>query len=384
MAKKISIMGSTGSVGTQTLEVVDRFPEKFKIIALSARSNIDLLEKQITKYKPLAAAVLLKEKALELKNRLGNVGTEILSGKEGLKTLAAWPDADIVVVALVGFSGLEPTLAALSNGKTVALANKEALVVGGELIAAEAKAKKATIMPIDSEHSALFQCFQAGKKNEVAKVILTASGGPFLGWNKEELAKVTPSQALKHPNWTMGAKVTIDSATLMNKGFEVIEAHWLFNLNFEKIDVVVHPESIIHSMVEFTDGTTMAQMSFPSMLFPIQYALSYPERWKRSYSQLNWDRKRSLNFLPPDRENFPCLDYAYWAGNIGGTMPAVLNAANEIAVEGFLKNCHSFLHIPAILEEVMNRHSAIPNPSFAEITEADAWARKESKSLLQK
>ena len=282
MAKRYLLWDSPVLWGTQTLEVVDRFPEKFKIIALSARSNIDLLEKQITKYKPLAAAVLLKEKALELKNRLGNVGTEILSGKEGLKTLAAWPDADIVVVALVGFSGLEPTLAALSNGKTVALANKEALVVGGELIAAEAKAKKATIMPIDSEHSALFQCFQAGKKNEVAKVILTASGGPFLGWNKEELAKVTPSQALKHPNWTMGAKVTIDSATLMNKGFEVIEAHWLFNLNFEKIDVVVHPESIIHSMVEFTDGTTMAQMSFPSMLFPYSMRLAIPKDGKEA------------------------------------------------------------------------------------------------------
>lgn len=382
MSRKISILGSTGSIGTQTLKVVDQFPEKFKIIGLSTRGNIDLLEMQIRKYKPLAAAVLQQEKALELKKRISGVDTIVLMGEEGLKVLAAWTDAEMVVVALVGFSGLEPTLAALKEGKAVALANKEALVVGGELIMSEARSKKTTIIPVDSEHSAIFQCLHAGRENEVKKIILTASGGPFLGWGKKELAGVQPSQALKHPNWKMGAKVTIDSATLMNKGFEVIEAHWLFNLEFKKIDVVIHPESIIHSMVEFNDGSIIAQMSLPSMLLPIQFALSYPERWESNFPRLNWEEKHSINFLPPDQKSFPCLNYAYRAGETGGTMPAVLNAANEVAVERFLENRLSFLHIPVVLEEIMNRHSAMLNPSLNDIVKADAWARQETIKIL--
>ncbi len=384
MIRRISILGSTGSIGTQSLKVVDQFPEKFKIIGLSTRGNIDLLEKQIRKYKPLAAAVLLQDKALELRKRISDLNTIVLTGEDGLKILAAWPDAEMVVVALVGFSGLEPTLAALREGKAIALANKEALVVGGELIMAEARSKQTTIIPVDSEHSAIFQCLHAGRESEVEKIILTASGGPFLGWNEKELAGVQPFQALKHPNWTMGAKVTIDSATLMNKGFEVIEAHWLFNLDLKKIDVVIHPESIIHSMVEFTDGSIIAQMSLPSMLFPIQYALSYPERWESNFPRLKWDSKCSISFLPPDRKSFPCLSYAYRAGKTGGTMPAVLNAANEVAVEKFLESRIPFLHIPVVLEEVMNRHSSRLNPSLEDIIEADTWARQESINFLQK
>lgn len=384
MARKISILGSTGSIGTQTLSVVDQFPDKFKITGLSARSNIDLLEQQIRKYKPQAAAVLLPEKARELKKRLRDVNTVVLAEEEGLRTLAAWPDTEMVIVALVGFSGLEPTLVALREGKALALANKESLVVGGELIMAEARAQNITIIPVDSEHSAIFQCLRAGNKNEVEKIILTASGGPFLGWSEKELACVQPCQALKHPNWAMGAKVTIDSATLMNKGFEVLEAHWLFSLELAKINVVVHPESIIHSMVEFADGSIIAQMSFPSMLFPIQYALSYPERWRNSLPRLKWDQLHSLNFQLPDHKTFPCLSYAYQAGKTGGTMPAVLNAANEVAVEGFLEKRIPFSHIPIVLEEVMSKHSVKQNPSLRDIIEADAWGRQEGRNFLQK
>lgn len=384
MERKICILGSTGSIGTQTLQVVDQFPKKFKIIGLSTKGNIDLLEKQIRKYRPLAASVLKQEKALELRKRLDDINTVVLAGEDGLKTLATWPDAELILVALVGFSGLEPTLAALREGKAIALANKEALVVGGELIMAEARARNIAIIPVDSEHSAIFQCLQGNRESEIEKVVLTASGGPFLGWTKRELAEVEPAQALKHPNWSMGAKVTIDSATLMNKGFEVIEAHWLFNLDFEKIDVVIHPESIVHSMVVFHDGSIMAQMSLPSMLFPIQYALSYPERWENNFSRLKWGQKQNLNFMPPDVNTFPCLSYAYKAGKTGGTMPAVLNAANEVAVESFLQRSIPFLRIPVVLEEIMSRHNVKLNPSLEDIKEANAWARQEGKRFLQK
>ncbi|MGI6307891.1 MAG: 1-deoxy-D-xylulose-5-phosphate reductoisomerase [Dethiobacteria bacterium] len=384
MVKRIVVLGSTGSIGRQTLQVVDQFPGKLQVIGLSAGKNIELLEKQIRKYQPLTAAVWEEEDASELKRRTADLQTEILAGEKGLITLATQPAVQIVVVALVGFSGLKPTLAALQAGKKIALANKEALVVGGELIMAEARSKNTVIRPVDSEHSAIFQCLHAGNPGEVKRVILTASGGPFFGWGKNELAGVQPAQALKHPNWNMGAKVTIDSATLMNKGLEVLEARWLFNLELQQIDVVIHPESVVHSMVEYIDGSIIAQMGFPSMLFPIQYALSYPERWANSFSRLRWGEKRGLNFAPPDLESFPCLRYAYQAGELGGTMPAVLNAANEIAVEKFLGGQIPFLNIPVLLEEVMGRHSVKVNPTLGEIVGADAWAREEAGRILNK
>lgn len=383
MVKRIVILGSTGSVGRQTLQVVEQFPDKLKVTGLSAKNNIELLEKQIRKYKPLAAAVWEKEKATKLKKRISGLRTEILTGEEGLATLAVQPDAEVVVVALVGFSGLKPTLSALQAGKEIALANKEALVVGGELIMAEARSRNKVIRPVDSEHSAIFQCLQAGKPGEVGRIILTASGGPFFGWKNEELAGVQPAQALKHPNWKMGAKITIDSATLMNKGFEVLEARWLFDLQLSQIDVVIHPQSIVHSMVEYIDGSIVAQMGLPSMLHPIQYALSYPERWANALPRLQWEEKNNLSFAPPDLKTFPCLGYAYRAGEMGGTVPAALNAANEIAVDKFLGGQLPFLHIPALLQAVMEKHVSRMKPSLKDIVWADTWGREEARRILK-
>ncbi|NLX91233.1 MAG: 1-deoxy-D-xylulose-5-phosphate reductoisomerase [Firmicutes bacterium] len=384
MARGIIILGSTGSIGTQTLQVIEQFPGKFKVVGLSTNSNIDLLEKQARKFNPSVIAVRNEEKAREVKSRLRDLPIKILAGEDGLNELSTYPGAELVVVAVVGFSGLQPTYRALEKGKTIALANKETLVAGGGLIMKKAREKGAVILPVDSEHSALFQCLHAGNAGEVKKILLTASGGPFLGLSKEELAFVNASQALKHPNWKMGAKVTIDSATLMNKGFEVIEARWLFDLDYDQIGVVVHPESIVHSMVHFVDGSIIAQMSLPSMLFPIQYALSYPKRWENNFPHLQWEEKSTLSFLPPDKENFPCLELAYYAGRKGGTMPAVLNAANELAVESFLKGEISFLHIPCLLEEVMNKHKLIPSPGLSDIIDADRWAREETLAVLPK
>ena len=382
MVKRIVILGSTGSIGRQTLQVVEQFPDKLQVTGLSAGKNIELLEKQIRKYKPLAVAVWQEEKAAELKRRTAGLQTEILAGEKGLITLAAQPVAEIIVIALVGFSGLKPTLTALQAGKEIALANKEALVVGGELIMAEARSKNTVIRPIDSEHSAIFQCLQAGNPATVRKIILTASGGPF--WDgRKRVGWVQPAQALKHPNWEMGAKVTIDSATLMNKGFEVLEARWLFGLQLSQIDVVIHPQSIVHSMVEYIDGSIIAQMGLPSMLYPIQYALSYPERWANDLPRLHWEERSHLSFAPPDLETFPCLRYAYQAGELGGTMPAVLNAANEIAVEKFLGGQMPFLHIPALLAAVMNGHTLKVKPTLEDIVRADAWGRKEAQRILK-
>ncbi len=383
MVKRIVILGSTGSIGKQTLQVIEQFPDIFRVTGLSAKNNIDLLEKQIKKYNPLTAVVWQEEKADELKKRIAGLQTEILTGEKGLITLAAQPDAEIIVIALVGFSGLKPTLAALQAGKEIALANKETLVAGGELVMTEARARNKVVRPIDSEHSAIFQCLQAGDPVAVKKIILTASGGPFFGWGKNELAGIQPAQALKHPNWKMGAKVTIDSATLMNKGFEVLEAHWLFNLQLSQIDVVIHPQSIIHSMVEFIDGSTIAQMGLPSMLNPIQYALSYPERWANDLPRLQWQERSNLSFAPPDLDTFPCLRYAYEAGKLGGTMPVVLNAANEIAVEKFLEGQLAFLQIPVLLAAVMKNHNIKIKPTLEEIISADTWGREEAQIILK-
>ena len=381
--REIVILGSTGSIGRQALQVAEVFPDRLKVSGLSANVNIELLEAQARKFKPGFIAVRDEAKAGEIKTRLRDLPVKILSGEEGIIKLTTIPGADLVLVALVGFSGLAPTLSALEAGKTVALANKETLVAGGELVMKKAREKNIAILPVDSEHSAIFQCLRGGAPGEVKNIVLTASGGPFLGFGRDKLQRVTVGEALKHPNWTMGAKVTVDSATLMNKGFEVIEARWLFDLDYSRIEVVVHPESIVHSLVHFIDGSFLAQMGPPSMLLPIQYALSYPERWENDFPRLNWGAKSSLTFLPPDRDNFPCLDIAYMAGRKGGTMPAVLNAANELAVENFLKGNLPFANIPVLLNEIINRHKPVPAPDFPALVAADKWAREETAKIMQ-
>ena len=384
MAREIIILGSTGSIGRQTLQIVEEFPDRFRVCGLSANTDIELLEEQVRKFEPGVIAVKDEKRALVIKNRLRDLPVKVLAGEGGVRELAGTPGAELVLVALVGFSGLAPTLSALEAGKTIALANKETLVVGGELVMKKAGEKDVEVLPVDSEHSAVFQCLHAGRAAEVKKVILTASGGPFLGYSREELSQVTVEEALEHPNWSMGVKVTVDSATLMNKGFEVIEAHWLFGLDYEQIEVTVHPESIVHSLVHFVDGSHIAQLGLPSMLLPIQYALSYPERWENSFPHMQWGESLTLTFQSPDKENFPCLELAYEAGRIGGTMPAVLNGANEYAVESFLKGELAFLHIPALLEGVMKSHTVVRSPDYSDFAAADRWAREEAERVLSK
>jgi len=377
--KNIAILGSTGSVGTNALDVIRNFPENFRVVGLTANSNIGLLEKQIYEFKPLAVAVADEKRAEELQKR---TNVQVFSGKDGLKRIASLPESDFLITAVMGFSGLVPTLAAINAGKAIGLANKETLVAGGSLVMKEAKRRDVKIIPVDSEHSAIFQCMEGNKFQEARRILLTASGGPFLNLKKEELENVTLHQALKHPTWKMGRKITIDSATLMNKGFEVIEAYHLFGMDYSKIDVVVHPQSIIHSMVEFVDGSIIAQMSFNDMRLPIQFALTYPDRIK---SELKLDlTKCTLTFKSPDREFFPCLGYAYEAGIIGGTMPCVMNAANEIAVDFFLNEKIRFLDIPRAIRAVMDAHKPLSNPDIDEILAADDWARKEAVKILQK
>jgi len=371
------ILGSTGSIGTQALDVLRLYPEQFEIEGLAVRQNIDLLIDQIYEYSPAKVVVADEKKALELKNRVGSK-IQVSSGEDALVELAASEDVDIVLVALVGIAGLKPTIAALKAGKTVALATKEVLVAGGEIITKLASESGTTIIPVDSEHSAIFQCLQgcSNVDKEVNKIYLTASGGPFRGYKRDELKRVTVEDALKHPNWKMGPKVTIDSATLMNKGLEVIEAKWLFNLSVDQIDVVVHPQSIIHSMVEFVDGAILAQMGSPDMRIPILYAFTYPERYLTNVERLNLIEMGNLSFEQPDIENFPCLSLAYKAIRIGGTMPAVLNAANEVAVDMFLKGNISFLEIPIIIEKAMKSHQVVKDPEVEDILHADLDTRE--------
>lgn len=377
MKKRVVILGSTGSIGTQALDVLRLYPEQFEIEGLAVRQNIDLLIDQIYEYSPAKVVVADEKKALELKNRVGSK-IQVSSGEDALVELAASEDVDIVLVALVGIAGLKPTIAALKAGKTVALATKEVLVAGGEIITKLASESGTTIIPVDSEHSAIFQCLQgcSNVDKEVNKIYLTASGGPFRGYKRDELKRVTVEDALKHPNWKMGPKVTIDSATLMNKGLEVIEAKWLFNLSVDQIDVVVHPQSIIHSMVEFVDGAILAQMGSPDMRIPILYAFTYPERYLTNVERLNLIEMGNLSFEQPDIENFPCLSLAYKAIRIGGTMPAVLNAANEVAVDMFLKGNISFLEIPIIIEKAMKSHQVVKDPEVEDILHADLDTRE--------
>lgn len=374
MQKNISILGSTGSIGTQTLAVV-RDLKNIKITALSGNQNIDLLEKQALEFRPEIVSVMKEKNAIELKKRLKAMPIKVVSGMEGLVEAATVAAADMVVTSVVGNVGLIPTIEAIGAKKDIALANKETLVSAGELVMAEAHKKKVQLYPVDSEHSAIFQCLQGNENNSVRRILLTASGGPFRGRTKEELAHITVEQALKHPNWVMGTKITIDSATLMNKGLEVIEAKWLFHTDIEKIEVLVHPQSMIHSAVEYEDGAVIAQLGEPDMRVPIQYALTYPKRIKNSYPKIDFFGRNQLTFEKPDTEVFGCLALAYRAIKTGGTMPAVLNAANEIAVEQFLNKKISFLDISRLIENTMNAYTVKYEYGLKDVLEADQWAR---------
>jgi len=374
MGKRISILGSTGSIGRQTLEVVDRFPDELTVVGLAAGGNVDMLRQQILKYNPEVVSVADSDAARVLKGEFPQ--KEVLYGADGLKAVAVWPGADTVVTSITGTLGLVPTVEAIKAKKDIALANKETLVAAGELVMDLVEAYGVRIMPVDSEHSAIYQCLQGEQPKTIHKLILTASGGPFRGKTAADLEQVTPDMALRHPNWSMGRKITIDSATLMNKGLEVIEAKWLFGVGLDAVQVVIHPESIIHSMVEFADGSIIAQMGLPDMRLPIQYALTYPDRRTNDFPRLNIYELKGLHFSAPDAETFRCLKLAYAAGKTGGTMPAVLNAANEAAVEMFLAGRVSFSGIAGLVERVMYSHPVNHRPELEDILAADQWARR--------
>ncbi len=369
--KKISILGSTGSIGTQTLEVV-RGNQDIEVLGLAAGSNISLLEEQIREFSPRLVAVWDEEKAKDLAVRVADLPVTVTAGMDGLLEVASLEEAELVVMAVVGMIGIRPTMAAIEAGKDIALANKETLVTAGHLIMPMAKEHGVSILPVDSEHSAIFQCLQGNDYDKIHKIYLTASGGPFRGKTQEELLNVTPEEALKHPNWHMGPKVTIDSATLANKGLEVMEARWLFGVPVDRIQVVIQPQSIIHSMVEYVDGSVMAQLAVPDMKLPIQYALCYPKRQDRTGDRLDFKTLKSLTFEEPDFRTFYALFLAYVAGADGGSLPTVFNAANELAVRQFLNHEINFLEITQIIEDCMSVHKSIPNPTLDEIFETEA------------
>lgn len=385
--KNVVILGSTGSIGTQSLKVIEE-KQGFSVLAISGNSNIELLEKQIRKFNPKFVAVPDEKKGSELRIKIKDTETKVLSGEKSLEQIAALPQADIVITGIVGIAGLLPTLAAVKAGKRIGLANKETLVTAGDIVIKTTKKTGAEIIPVDSEHSAIFQCMAArvNDKNydaELKRIILTASGGPFFGKTKDELKSMTAKDALKHPNWSMGAKITVDSATLMNKGLEVLEAKSLFSVPLSKIDVLVHRQSIVHSMVEFADNAIIAQLGVPDMKLPIQYALTYPKRLSMEGNSLDLT-KSALTFKEADSKTFKCLNLAYRAGEAGGTLPAVLNGANEVAVELFLNGKIGFLDIGNIVEMAMDNHKNILNPDISDILNADIWAREYVMENLHK
>lgn len=380
MTKKISILGSTGSIGTQALDCIAAAPEQFEVVALAAGKNIDLLTEQALKFQPKCVSVSTVELANEVRNRLPQ-SIKVVHGDEALVELAAHPDADTVLTAMVGSAGLQPTLAAIDAGKNIALANKETLVSAGHIVMDRAKQKGVSILPVDSEHSALFQCLNGEFATEVNKLVLTASGGSFRDLSRDQLKEVTVEQALKHPNWSMGAKITIDSATMVNKGLEVIEARWLFDVSYDQIEVLLHPESIIHSYVEFVDRSIIAQMGLPDMRVPIQYAFTYPHRTVSPAQSLDFAQMNQLTFRKMDFDRYPCLKLAFDAGRIGGTAPTVFNAANEVAVARFLNREISFLAIESVIYEALNKHKVIVNPTLDEIQIIDQQTRDFVRSL---
>ena len=379
--KNISLLGSTGSIGKQTLEVAAANPDKMKIRVLAAHTSDMILEEQIRAVEPDFAVLTDKEAAARLKARYHGK-TEILAGEEGLLAAATYSEVDTVLASMVGYAGLRPTMAAINCGKNIALANKETLVAAGSLVMEAVAKNNVSLTPVDSEHSAIFQALQGGKEDEVKRLLITASGGPFRGKKRSELETVTLAQCLNHPNWSMGKKITVDSSTLANKGLEVIEAHWLFDMPYEKIDVVVHPQSIIHSLVEFCDGSVIAQLGEPDMRLPIQYALSYPCRYHKAFDQLDLIKAGTLTFEAPDMEAFPSLRIAIDCGKAGGTLPCVFNAANEEAVYAFLDNKIKYLDIPYITEKVASWHKNIAVPCIEDIERADAEARVAAQSII--
>lgn len=378
--KKISILGSTGSIGTQTLEVVENL-DTIKVMAMTGNSNIDLLEKQARKFQPVLVAVMDEKNAETLKGRLADTNIHVLSGMDGLVAAATYEETDTVVTSVVGNIGLKPTFEAIRAGKNIALANKETLVSAGQLVMDLAKKHNINIYPVDSEHSAIFQSLQGNKENKIQRILLTASGGPFRGKKREDLLHVTAADALAHPNWSMGKKITIDSATLMNKGLEVMEAKWLFGVDVDQIEVLIHPQSIVHSAVEYEDGAIIAQMGEPDMRVPIQYALTYPKRVKNPFPRIDFAQRSNLTFEKPDMDTFQCLSLAYCALKIGGTLPAVLNGANEVAVARFLTGEISFLQIPALIEQTMDAYTVKYEYMLEDLLEADAWAKAYAKKV---
>ncbi|GAB6154503.1 1-deoxy-D-xylulose-5-phosphate reductoisomerase [Desulfosporosinus burensis] len=380
--RTLTLLGSTGSIGRQTLDVVRHAKEHLRVHALVASRSVDLMEEQARLFRPAVVVMMDGAAAHELRGRLRDLPIRVDQGMDGIIDSVIAPQVDTVVTALSGRIGLEPTLAAIETGKTIALANKETLVAGGDLVMSSAKKKKCPILPVDSEHSAIFQCLEESM-DTIAKIILTASGGPFFGWTKEKLATVTLEKALRHPNWDMGAKITIDSATMMNKGLEVIEAHHLFNMEYDEIEVLIHPQSVIHSMVEYQDGSVLAQLGRPDMRLPIQYALSYPTRWKNPFERLDL-RGKTLSFHEPDMEAFPALALAYQVGRRGGTLPAVMNASNEVAVSAFLQKRITYLQILEIVMKVCSEHHVLDSMDLGSILDADTWARRRTEEHIAK
>ncbi len=375
--KNVVLLGSTGSIGTSTIKVAQDLPGQIRLLGLAAGNNIELLLEQTRRHRPEAISITDPVKAKELHDALG-AGTEIYCGAEGLVKLATLPEADIVLIAIVGTAGLQPALAAIRAGKDIAVASKEILVMAGEIVMREAREQGVRVLAVDSEHSAIFQCLDGKPSSSVRKLWLTASGGPFRTTPREEFPSITVERALKHPSWVMGPKITIDSSTLFNKGLEMIEARWLFDVEMQRVAVVVHPQSVVHSMVEFVDGSMLAQLSTPDMCLPIQYALTYPDRSPSDRVQTSLAKLGSLTFEEPDPERFPALSLARTAGEVGGTLPAVLNAANEIAVEAFVNRQISFTQISETVRRTMERHTVAAHPTLEHILEADAWARRDA------
>jgi 1-deoxy-D-xylulose-5-phosphate reductoisomerase len=381
--KQLAVLGSTGSIGVTTLDLVARFPDRFRAVALAAGRNVERLAEQVRKFQPRLVATADADGAAALRAALPDFRGAIVAGLEGIEQVATAPEAELVISALVGALGLRPTLRAIEAGKDVALANKEVLVVAGELVQAAARRARVNVFPLDSEHNAIYQAMHGHRRADVRRIILTASGGPFLRTPREELRAVTTAQALQHPTWKMGSKITIDSSTLMNKGLEVIEAHWLFGLPAEQIDVVIHPQSIVHSMVEYVDGSVLAQLGIPDMSIPISYILAYPERLPLDHlPSLDLVQAGRLDFVAPDVERFPCLALAYRALRAKGSAPAVLNAANEVLVDAFLNERIGYLDIPRIACEVLDQHVLVEAASLDDLLAADAWARRAAAALV--
>ena len=380
--KGIAVLGSTGSIGANTLSVVASHPDKFAVLALAAYSNVDKLEEQVRRFRPQLAVLFETESADYLRARLEDLDTEVDSGLDGLCRAAVYPGVQLVMSSVVGSIGLWPTLRAVEAGLDVALANKESLVMAGELIMRPDRPEWGRIIPVDSEHNAIFQVLQDQQRSALRRILLTASGGPFRDWSLEDMRAASIVEALKHPNWKMGPKITVDSATMMNKGLELIEARWLFDVPVENLQIVVHPESIVHSMVEFHDGSVLAQLGIPDMRVPISYALAYPQRLPNTLPSLDLFSVQALHFHPPDHERFPCLRLAIEAARCGGTMPAVLNAANEVAVQAFLDGSINFLAIPKVIETTMARHAPVLLDDASVVLEADRWAREHAAKTV--